>query len=210
MERRVKERLVGASILVVLIVLVVPELLSGPAPPQPPAPSVELQAPSSVPEPVRHVTVDLATNKPAPAEPAPDAVTASTAAQSVPVAPGSAPPAEASGSAVVTTPSPDPAAPPLEPQAAHPISTSEGSKGVSGGRSWSVQLGSFASRDNAQKLLRQLKSQGFAAYVAPTGSGPAARYRVRVGPMQDRAAAMQAAIKLKTLGHESTLSPPAP
>ena len=40
MDRRVKERLVGASILVVLIVLIVPELLSGPAPapvgPRPP------------------------------------------------------------------------------------------------------------------------------------------------------------------------------
>ena len=30
MDRRVKERLVGATILVVLIVLIVPELLSGP------------------------------------------------------------------------------------------------------------------------------------------------------------------------------------
>ena len=33
MDRRVKERLIGASILVVLIVLIVPELLSGPKPP---------------------------------------------------------------------------------------------------------------------------------------------------------------------------------
>ena len=32
MDRRVKERLIGASILVALVVLVVPELLSGPKP----------------------------------------------------------------------------------------------------------------------------------------------------------------------------------
>src|SRR6202042_3337464 len=37
MDRRVKERLIGATILVVLIVLIVPELLSGPKPaPLPP------------------------------------------------------------------------------------------------------------------------------------------------------------------------------
>ena len=35
MDRRVKERLVGASILVVLVVLIVPELLSGPPAPAP-------------------------------------------------------------------------------------------------------------------------------------------------------------------------------
>ncbi len=39
MDRRVKERLVGASILVALIVLVVPELLSGPVPHVRPRPS---------------------------------------------------------------------------------------------------------------------------------------------------------------------------
>ena len=38
MDRRVKERLIGASILVALIVLVVPELLSGPKPAPPPQP----------------------------------------------------------------------------------------------------------------------------------------------------------------------------
>ena len=32
MDRRVKERLIGATILVALIVLIVPELLSGPKP----------------------------------------------------------------------------------------------------------------------------------------------------------------------------------
>ena len=60
MDRRVKERLVGASILVVIIVLIVPELLSGPA--STPAPAA---LPASAPEPVRNVTVDLATSKPA-------------------------------------------------------------------------------------------------------------------------------------------------
>src|ERR1700688_4884165 len=45
MDRRVKERLVGASILVVLIVLIVPELLSGP--PAPPAAALGPRLPVS-------------------------------------------------------------------------------------------------------------------------------------------------------------------
>src|SRR5260370_16712083 len=65
MDRRVKERLVGATILVVLIVLIVPELLSGPkarvTPVQPPSAAGPAEA-------VRNVTVDLATSKTTPAE----------------------------------------------------------------------------------------------------------------------------------------------
>ncbi len=75
MDRRVKERLVGASILVVLIVLIVPELLSGPPVPAP-AP-VGARLPASAPEPVRNVTVDLATSKaPEPPEAEPPASSA--------------------------------------------------------------------------------------------------------------------------------------
>ena len=67
MERRAKERLIGASILVVLIVLIVPELLSGPKPAAPVAEPQRLPAAASTPEPTRTVTVDLATSK-APAQ----------------------------------------------------------------------------------------------------------------------------------------------
>src|SRR6202042_1832479 len=59
MDRRVKERLIGASILVALVVLIVPELLSGPKPNTATAPSL----PAAAPEPVRNVTVDLTTRK---------------------------------------------------------------------------------------------------------------------------------------------------
>jgi DedD protein len=71
-----------------------------------------------------------------------------------------------------------------------------------------VQLGSFASRANADNLVRQLKGQGFAVYVVSGGSGAAARHRVRVGPLPDRDAAERTAAKLKTLGHASSLMSP--
>ncbi len=66
MERRVKERLIGACILVVLAVALVPELLSGPKPAVPKDAAVDaLRLPTGAPDPVRNVTVDLATAKPA-------------------------------------------------------------------------------------------------------------------------------------------------
>ena len=196
MDRRVKERLVGASILVVLIILIVPELLSGPAPAPAPAAAPMLSAPASATEQVRNVTVDLATRKaPAPEPPpAPEPAAASSPA-----------PQDAPGTAVAES---APAA--LESAPPAPTSAAAASKLPAIGHPWSVQLGSFASRANADKLVHQLKAQGFAVYVLPGGTGAALRYRVRVGPMADRNAAAAAVAKLNSLGHSGTLVPPGP
>ena len=78
------------------------------------------------------------------------------------------------------------------------------------GKAWAVQLGSFASRANADKLVRQLKAQGFSVYVVSGGSGPSLRYRVRIGPLADRGTATQAVAKLKSAGQVASLVPPAP
>jgi DedD protein len=77
------------------------------------------------------------------------------------------------------------------------------------GRAWAVQLGSFASHANADKLVRQLKAQGFPVYVVSGGSGTSLRYRVRIGPMADRGTAAQAAAKLKSMGQAASVVPPA-
>jgi cell division protein FtsN len=69
--------------------------------------------------------------------------------------------------------------------------------------------GSFASRANADNLSRQLKAQGFSVYVLPGGSGASVRYRVRVGPLADRGSAERTALKLKSIGHASSLVAPA-
>jgi DedD protein len=255
MDRRVKERLVGASILVVLIVLIVPELLSGPPGPAPAAvgPRLPVNTPA---EPVRNVTVDLATSKapepdPAAAETAAssaqspeardaDAASAtasaaadpdaSTGAQAAP--PAEAPPAVSPRAEVPpaisrradTSPADTPhaavtprAAPSasLETTGPAPISGSVtkqamAAKAAKARRAWALQLGSFASRANADKLVHQLKAQGFPVYIVPGGSGPSLRYRVRVGPMVDRGSATQALAKLKSAGQGASLVPPAP
>jgi DedD protein len=179
MDRRVKERLIGASILVVLIVLVVPELLSGPK--SAPAPQPILPAAATASEPNRTVLVDLSTSKPAAvAEPEEPAIRPASAA--------------------APNPTPPPPAPAVESTPAPPISPVRGA--------WSVQLGSFASRANAENLTRQMKASGFGAFVLEGGSGASVRYRVRVGPLSDREAAERMAAKLKTLGHDSSLVAP--
>jgi DedD protein len=78
-----------------------------------------------------------------------------------------------------------------------------------GDRAWAAQIGSFASAANADKLLRQLKAQGYPAYVSPSGAGASLRYRVRVGPLADREAAAQMVAKLKGAGVSATIVPPA-
>jgi DedD protein len=194
MERRVKERLIGASILVILIVLVVPELLSGPKPSAPSPQAAQLPAAASSAEPIRNVTVDLTTSK-APATP--DAETPAETAAAAPL-----PAAEAASAAPAAIATVTPAAPAaIESAASPPISKA-------GTAHWAVQLGSFANRANADNLVHQLKAQGFAVYVLSGGSGAATRHRVRVGPLADRDAAERTAGKLKSLGHTSSLVSP--
>lgn len=62
---------------------------------------------------------------------------------------------------------------------------------------WAVQLGSFSSRATAERMVKELRGEGQAAFVMPVKSGAATLYRVRVGPMQDRQSAQQVLNKLK-------------
>jgi DedD protein len=213
MDRRVKERLVGASILVVLVVLIVPELLSGPPVRAPSRAGAGL--PVSAPEPVRNVTVDLATSKAPTPEPAAEAP-ASSAEQPQPRSADTASAVEGADSSTGNG-APSPAPPPRTPSTTDSVETTVPApisvpvaKPAAAGRTWAVQLGSFASRANADKLVRQLKSRGFSVYVAQGGSGPSLRYRVRIGPMADRGAATQTIAKLKSAGQTASLVPPAP
>jgi DedD protein len=211
MDRRVKERLIGASILVALVVLVVPELLSGPKPSTVPAPTL----PAAAPEAVRNVTVELHPGS-APSDPdvepaspsqraaAPDTAGAASSAGSSPASSV----ADSPGAHAATEPSPAPMRGAAAARAA-PVESAPSSPTSNGVRFWSVQLGSFASRANADNLTRQVKGQGFSVFVLPGGSGTSARYRVRVGPLADRESAERMAAKLKSLGHVGSLVAPA-
>jgi DedD protein len=237
MDRRVKERLVGGAILALVVVLIVPELLSGPKR----AVVVPQTGLPAAAEPMRSVIVDLATNQTTaasagaatagaptgdatPGAPVPEAaaVPGGSAAPEPAgaTAEGDATPAAESGSTAAMAGGVTQGAPSAEPST--PAAATPGAAVPARGppppgndassppahHGWAAQLGSFAAHGNAEKLERTLRAQGFAPFLSSTGSGRALRYRVRVGPVADRAAAEKVIVKLHKAGHAATLVVP--
>jgi cell division septation protein DedD len=70
----------------------------------------------------------------------------------------------------------------------------------SGSGGWGVQLGVFASKENAERLAVDVRTKGFKVSVSPVTSGKRKLYRVRVGPAADKSAAQDLQSKLKAAG----------
>jgi DedD protein len=206
MDSRAKQRLTGAVILVALFVLLVPELLTGPR---------VADAPEGAPtdEGMRRYTIDLDAS-------VPPAQSAASAAQSPvalpPAADERAQPGEAAAPAATAAPRVEPQQPPAgtsvptqgaptqsaatsTPAPALPPSTARGS--------FAVQLGTFGSRENADRLVRDMTAKGFTAFVAPFTKEGHELYRVRVGPTRDRATAETLAGQLRHIGQSGSIVP---
>jgi DedD protein len=192
METRVKARLIGALILVALIVLLVPEMLSGPHHDQNSTKegsaktyTIDLTAPAAraTPNP---------TDSTPPPKPEPAAASTDLPMETVDVESTSRP----------ETP------PPVEqsPEKAS-SSTSDNAGDAADSSAWVVQLGSFASQANAERLAGQLKSRGYKAFVSRLDSASRTRYRVRVGPEQERAQAENLAERLRRDGRQAVVVP---
>jgi cell division septation protein DedD len=237
MDSRAKQRLTGAVILVALFVLLVPELLTGPKNTPPSTAeedgmrryTIDLNAPTSTPggqpaEPA--VALPPVTQAPeaqseraqpgesaAAAEPAPqpvprsvDAPTAdagspaeAVASKPVPIqpTPRAAPATVPAPATAVATPSP------ATVQAAPRADTRKPAMGT-----FVVQLGSFSSRENAERLVREMTAKGFATFIAPPiKTNGRELYRVRVGPTRDRASAEALAAQLKRMGQSGSIVP---
>jgi DedD protein len=199
-ERRLKQRLVGAVVLVSLVVIFVPMLLED--------------------EPVLRRGID-GTNIPAlppgmdefPSrtlpppyeEPAPSTRRPETGAFRLPPLPEPAPQDEAAAGTPDPAPAPQPASP--SPQAAPKPASRQGppqaepadadTRPPGGISAWVVQVASFTRRDNAQALVERLRGQALEAFVEQAEIAGRTWYRVRVGPELDRteADAMRARIR---------------
>jgi len=66
-----------------------------------------------------------------------------------------------------------------------------------GGNFFTIQVGCFSSKQNAQKLQDDLTSKGYDVYITPFQSGGRKLYRVRVGEFVSRVAAEHTEKKLK-------------
>ena len=194
-------------ILVALMVLLVPELLTGPIRSAPRAAAV---APSAEEPPLRSYTINLADDTHSrsaaatasgPQQPTSLSVAPPAAAESTP------PPAS---SAAPRAPEAAPAAPPpllpAKSARASAAAASAANSVAADSGAWMVQLGSFASRTNAERLARQVRAGGFRVSVSQGSSGRRL-YRVRVGPAHDREAATQLAVKLRAAGHSGSIVP---
>ncbi|HHJ17852.1 MAG TPA: sporulation protein [Gammaproteobacteria bacterium] len=178
MDVLLKQRLVGAIVLVALGVIFVPMILEGPARTLVP----EMEA---LPEPGKQAPVRSLDTFPTPdAVPAEPEVSV-LQADPEPVAEK---PVPASGTEQPPVPqvdvAPEPAAPvkaektPVQPTAA---------PGPLG--NWVVQMGSFSSEQNALRLRNRLRKAGFATQVEKVRVEGKPRFRVRVGPFLERSEA---------------------
>jgi DedD protein len=213
-ERLVKERLVGAAVLLAAAVILIPEMLSGPKQEQ-----AAQSATATDDAPTKTYTIDLAEPAQHPTS-ASDNVETTAAPPPESVAPQSPPAAqilpetaveqnESKGEESPPLPSkparqsqPDPSATISAPSAnalrrepieqrlpaasPAPLATE---RNVPTSKGWAIQLGSFSKADTAEHLAQQVRGKGRNAFVMPVKSGNGTLYRVRVGPFPDRAAA---------------------
>jgi len=190
MNLRIRERLIGALVLVALIVLFVPALLKGPGiasklPPVAETKSVEIildgaagpaESEGLVPEP------EIAQARPEVPVPA------------VPKSTKSTPTPADTGTAKPESPGMPPAIELAKPAASQQPA-------------WAVQLGAFSSRSKADELVARLRSRGYSAFVLEYRAGGQLLHRVRVGPEQDRARAVAIAERLRSDGFQPVVAP---
>ena len=182
-----KQRLVGAVVLVSLAVIFIPMILDGRDP------TVNYITKSNIPpKPERDFVSRIIPLNPSPV-PQPEVLSEAPAAASVQV---DTPPAETDTEKPAEKPTaPKPVAKPRsEPEAEVVAKPEIVVKPKTGLSAWAVQVGSFSSKENAYALRDKLRKQGFTVFVDTLYSKDTPVFRVRVGPeiKREQADALQA------------------
>lgn len=193
-DRALKERIIGAAVLVTFVVLVVPVFLDGPSR-DAEIVSESVTLPGQNPDDRKQQTIVLERDR---SEPVPKQQ------------PESAQPEQRVAVNVeraTSTPAPPPqpeSAPVQEETASEPevAVVAESTTGM-----FAVQLGSFSSQENAERLAADLRGQGYAAFLSRLTTGDGELHRVRVGPQKDRASAETVAADLSNAGHRGQVVP---
>ena len=219
MEERLKQRLVGAVVLVSLAVVFVPILFDLPgdvnretsAPPIseiPERPQGRSGSPVSVtldPPQTRRLDAEVERERSmseaeADGGASPAAAEAATAATASGTAASAATPEPSEPAASATRTDPSPARSDTATAAGRPADGSAERKRaaqVPAAGGWTVQLGSFRRPENARDLRKRLQDKGYPAFVESGPSSQGAVSRVFVGPMAERSQAKESAVKLR-------------
>ena len=196
MERTLKERIIGAIVLVTFVVLVVPVFLDGP-PEGGETVSERVLLPGQEGQDTKTVVLDRERNEPIPAANKEDS--ASTPGEVVASGPAEERPVP--DPIIEAAPARDEAQsdPPPQPAVTSPAASTTGM--------WAVQLGSFSNKQNAEKLAADLRKQGYAAFLSQLKTSSGQLHRVRIGPQKDRESAELMAARLLKVGHEGQVVP---
>jgi len=199
MERALKERIIGAAILVLFVVLVVPIFLDGP-PKETEIVSERVLLPGQDAQTTQTVVLDR--NR---TEPVPTASNAATAApRSATPKPDQAESEKAQEKPPVAAKKPEPA-PKVAAREPPPVAKTPPAASSTG--MWAVQLGSFSNKENAEKLAADLRKQGYAAFLSQLATDSGQLHRVRIGPQKDRESAEAMASRLSKVGHKGQVVP---
>jgi DedD protein len=167
MNEQLKQRLVGAAVLVLLAVIVIPMILE-----QPNAPAPQIRRSPIPPKPEGDFSSRII-----PLDPPETPLVEAQRAKKVPIEPprSDADASAGTGSSSADGAQPRRAAAPLESQPA----TAAGQSGLT---AWAVQLGSFSSAQNAVALRDRLRKKGYTAFVEKGRAYGSEITRVFVGP----------------------------
>ena len=185
MDRALKERVIGAIVLVVVAVLVVPVFLDGTSTDAEVVSSV-VTLPGQNDQESMTQTVVLNRDR---TEPVPSSV--SRPAESKPAPVIKDPPATTNKNALLSLNDDNKS-----------VMASESATGM-----WAVQLGSFSNQENAERLAADLRKQGYAAFLSRLVTDSGALHRVRIGPQKNRESAEAVAAQLAKLGHSGQVVP---
>jgi len=196
MERALKERIIGAIVLVIFVVLVVPVFLDGP-PEGGEMVSERVLLPGQDGQDTKTVVLDRERTEPIPVANSTDDAASSDDAATAEVVDEKPVPEP-----VIETPSAraeqQPTAKP-QADAPKPAASTTGM--------WAVQLGSFSNKENAEKLAADLRKQGYAAFLSQLKTDSGQLHRVRIGPQKDRESAEAMAARLLKVGHKGQVLP---
>lgn len=201
MERALKERIIGAVVLVIFVVLVVPVFLDGP-PESGEMVSERVLLPGQDGQDTKTVVLDRERTEPMPVASSTDDVARSgdaTAAEAVEEKP--VPEQMVPVPVAETPPARTEQQPTAKPQADAPKPAAS-TTGM-----WAVQLGSFSNKENAEKLAADLRKQGYAAFLSQLKTDSGSLHRVRIGPQKDRESAEAMAARLLKVGHKGQVLP---